>query len=191
MPIDPGSLRLVHYPDPVLRFRARPVPQVNAHVLEVAQRMIELMAQHEGIGLAAPQVGLPWRLFVCHVPAVAPSGDEPGRSPHDNPPTATAAPAVYINPVLREPSAHTEMMSEGCLSLPEIAGGVVRPEQITIEATGADGALFTARSGGLLARCWQHEQDHLDGRLIIDRFTTAAREKARAALRRLDDAARK
>lgn len=190
MPIDPGSLRLVHYPDPVLRFRARPVPQINAHVHEVALRMIELMAQHEGIGLAAPQVGLPWRMFVCHVPAVAPASGEPGRSPNDTPPTATAAPAVYINPVLREPSPQTQMSSEGCLSLPDIAGGVVRPEQITIEAAGTDGVQFSARAGGLLARCWQHEHDHLDGRLIIDRFTTAAREKARAALRRLEDAAR-
>lgn len=146
--------------------------------------MIELMFEAEGIGLAAPQIGLNWRLFVAHVPA----NEE--RSTESDPPTATAEPVVYINPVLSDPKGELVAYEEGCLSLPDITGEVMRPEHITISATDLEGQRFTRTAGGLLARCWQHEFDHLEGVLIIDRMTQMSRLKNRTAVKRLERAAK-
>lgn len=182
---DPASLRIVHYPNEVLRLRARPVeglerPEVRANVEAVVRRMITLMAEAEGVGLAAPQVGLPWRLFVAHIPK-----DE-DHDPDGTPPTGTHVPTAYINPELTRPEGALEPYAEGCLSLPDIRGDVLRPAIVTISALGVDGERFTLKGGGLLARCWQHEVDHLDGVLIIDRMTQASRLKCRAAIRDLE-----
>ncbi|MGH7130885.1 MAG: peptide deformylase [Phycisphaerales bacterium] len=185
MAIDPAKLEIVNYPASVLRQRAKPVPKVTDEVRAVAARMIELMFQAEGIGLAGPQVGLSWRLFVVHVPSTAPDAEEP-RSVESDPPTATAKPTVYINPTLSKPEGPLEPMDEGCLSLPDIRGRVLRPELITVTATDLEGRQFTQRAGGLLARCWQHEFDHLEGVLIIDKFSQASRLKNRAKIRDLE-----
>jgi peptide deformylase len=184
MPVDTASLSIVSYPDPVLLRKAAPVREITPEVRQVAARMIELMKQADGVGLAAPQVGLSWRLFVAHVPA----NDQ--RSPTADPPTATAVPQVYVNPVLSSPTGPPEPYVEGCLSLPDIAGEVLRPPIITISATDLEGRTFSQRAGGLLARCWQHEVDHLDGVLIIHRMTQMDRLKNRAAIRELEKAAR-
>ncbi|MBX3402358.1 MAG: peptide deformylase [Phycisphaeraceae bacterium] len=183
MPIDPAGLIIRTYPDRVLRARTRTLPSVTDEVRRVAHRMIELMFDADGIGLAAPQVGLDWRMFVAHVP------ENDDRSAADSPPSATAAPEVYINPVLSNPLGSPEPLSEGCLSLPEISGEVLRPPTITITAIGLDGSPFTRNATGLLARCWQHEVDHLDGVLIIDRMTQMSRLKNRSAVRELERAA--
>jgi peptide deformylase len=175
-----AGLRIVKYPDPALRRRAAPVKEVTPDVRDVALRMIELMREAEGIGLAAPQVGLPWRLFVTHVP---PAED---RSPESNPVTATASPRIYINPVLSSPVGPPDPFDEGCLSLPDITGEVLRPPVITITALDLEGREFSQTGAGLLARCWQHELDHLDGVLIIDRMTQMSRLKNRSALRDLE-----
>jgi len=180
MPPDPSSLSIVLYPDPVLRRCADTIPAVDDGVRAVAERMLELMDQAEGIGLAAPQVALPWRLFVCHVP------ENEERTASETPPTATHAPLVCINPVLSDPSEHLEPYDEGCLSLPDITGTVRRPAEITLSAIGLDAEPFTLRAGGLLARCIQHEHDHLDGVLIIDRMQQLARIKNRRAIRELE-----
>ena len=180
MSVDPSILSILHFPDAVLRRRGSDVAEVTDEVRRVAERMIELMFQAEGIGLAAPQVGLSWRMFVAHVPAVE------GRSTEVEPPTATASPRVYINPVLSEARGEVVSYEEGCLSLPDIRGDVLRPEVITITATGLDGERFTSTGAGLLARCWQHEFDHLDGVLIIDRMTQMSRLKNRSAIRELE-----
>jgi peptide deformylase len=179
----PAELRIVTLPHPVLREKARPVdaPPISEQVAAVARRMIDLMFQAEGIGLAAPQVGLPWRLFVAHVP----EDPEEGRTAAASPAECTAAPEVYLNPVLSAPSADLEPFEEGCLSLPKIRGRVMRPSQITITATDPTGNRFTRRAGGLLARCWQHEMDHLDGVLIIDRMLQPDRLKNRNAIKAL------
>jgi peptide deformylase len=175
-----AGLRIVKYPDPALRRRAAPVKEITPDVRDVALRMIELMREAEGIGLAAPQVGLPWRLFVTHVP---PAED---RSPESNPVTATASPRIYINPVLSSPVGPPDPFDEGCLSLPDITGDVLRPPVITITAQDLEGREFSQTGAGLLARCWQHELDHLDGVLIIDRMTQMSRLKNRSALRDLE-----
>jgi len=188
MPVDVASLQILHYPAAALRRRADPVPKVDQEVRAVAARMIELMKLAEGIGLAAPQVGVPWRLFVAHVP----DSDDPedDRSLTDDPPSATREPVVYVNPVLSEPQRDLVPWDEGCLSLPEIRGEVRRPSQITITATDLGGEPFSIRAGGLLARCWQHEMDHLDGVLIIDRMTQLSRMKNKHAIADLEREAR-
>jgi peptide deformylase len=180
VPVDPAHLGVIHYPDPVLRRKAAPVAEVTDEVRAVARRMVELMREAEGIGLAAPQVGLPWRMFVTSVP------ENEERSVADDPPSARPEPTVYINPVLLEPEGRPEPMSEGCLSLPDIRGEVLRPPIISIKALDLEGRSFTLRGSGLLARCWQHEVDHLDGVLIIDRMSGMSRLKNRAAIRDLE-----
>lgn len=142
--------------------------------------MIQMMAEEEGIGLAGPQVGLPWRIFVTNVP------ESDTRSAEDNPPTAERGPSVYLNPVLSEHSADLLPAEEGCLSLPDIRGVVQRPGTITLSAIDLDGRRFVRTASGLLARCWQHEMDHLDGVLILDRMTQIYRLKNRSAVRDLE-----
>lgn len=183
--VQPASLHVIHHPDPVLRVKSAPIGEITDEVRAVARRMIELMAYEEGIGLAAPQVGLSWRLFVAHVPEDA----EEGRSANATPPTpltATLAPVVYINPELSGFEGAAEPFAEGCLSLPDIRGSVLRPPTVSITATDLNGARFNQRATGLLARCWQHEVDHLDGILIIDRMIQPDRLKNRAKLRAME-----
>lgn len=182
MPTDPKNLMIVHYPEAVLRKRAKPVGGVDAEVRAVARRMIELMIEAEGVGLAAPQVGLTWRMFVAHVP----SNEE--RSLDHDPAQATKGPVVYINPKLSEPSRDLVPYEEGCLSLPDIRGDVRRPSTITITATDLEGNQFSQRAEGLLARCWQHEVDHLDGVLIIDKMSQIHRMRNKQAIRELEEA---
>ncbi len=153
MPVDVDKLKIVSYPHPVLREKAQPIEAVNDEVRAVAERMIELMHEARGVGLAAPQVALPWRMFVAN-----PTGE----SDDDR---------VYINPALTEPSRDTEMSEEGCLSLPGINAPIMRPIGITITATDLDGNTFTETSDQLPARVWQHENDHLNAVLIIDKMT--------------------
>ncbi len=183
---DPATLRLRIYPDPILREVAQPVEVFDQRLRETVARMIELMREHEGIGLAAPQVGLPIRVFVADVPQrraeEAPQGvgEDPGL------PTSTKGARVYINPVLSELRGPLEGYEEGCLSLPDITGDVQRPPMVTVTARDVEGQEFTEQGAGLLARCWQHEHDHLDGVLILDKMMHASRLKMRAAIRRLE-----
>ncbi len=181
-PIDPSQLRIVRHPDPVLRQKATPIPEVTTLVRDVAQRMIELMRSEDGAGLAAPQVGLSWRMFVVEIPP----DEAKGRSVSAQPATATLGPIVYINPRLATPSGAVEGAEEGCLSLPGIWGEVLRAPVVTIRATGLDAQPFESTAAGLLARCWQHEMDHLDGVLILDRMTQASRLKNRSKVRELE-----
>lgn len=187
MSIDLPSLRIVRYPDAVLRQPAREISEITDEVRRVADRMIELMHDAPGIGLAAPQVGLSWRMFVLHVP----EDPDEGRLIDCDPPEATESPRVYINPRLSEYARDLVPWDEGCLSLPGITGEVRRPSQLTVTALDEHARSFSHRAGGLLARCIQHETDHLDGKLIIDRFTPIARMKNRVALRELTEGAAK
>lgn len=191
-PVQAEQLQIVVYPDPVLLRPARPVGTVNDEVRAVAERMIRLMYEAQGIGLAAPQVGLPWRMFVADVPA--PRAEEPerggGRATTEwaGLPIATDGPVVYINPRLSGPKGVPEVLEEGCLSLPEIRGEVLRPPAVTITATDLSGREFTVTGAGLMARCWQHEVDHLDGVLILSRMSQRSRLRSRALVRDLERA---
>ena len=164
------QLRILTYPHPALRTPAEPIQSIDEEVRQVAQRMLQLMHEARGVGLAAPQVGLGWRLFVAN-PTGEPDGDQ-----------------VFINPTLSSPARQTDLYDEGCLSLPNIICQIMRPVAITIDATGLDGQPFQLTAEGLVARVWQHEYDHLDGRLIIDRMTPNDRLANQRALRELEHA---
>jgi peptide deformylase len=171
MPVKPDELRIVHYPDPVLREVAKAVQGVSDEVRGVARRMLELMHEVRGVGLAAPQVGLGWRMFVAN-----PTG-EPGDD------------RVFINPKLSKPSNETHAHEEGCLSLPHITGEITRPTRITIDALDEQGQPFELTSDELPARIWQHETDHLDGILILDRMPAIDKVANRQAVLDLEQAA--
>lgn len=177
--VDPASLRIVFYPAEVLRAKAREIPAVTDAVRAVADRMVVLMREAEGIGLAAPQVGLPWRMFVCEVPGE--TLDVPDAD-------GTMGPEVYINPKILSPRMPMVAAEEGCLSLPGVNGDVRRPEGVTVEYTDLHGARAVKKGVGLLARCWQHENDHLDGVLIFDRFTQAERKRTAEDVAKLEAA---
>jgi len=149
--------------------------------------MIKLMHDAPGIGLAAPQVGLLWRLFVADV-----SPDDERSDPQADPKgpvEATDGPRVYINPVLSKPQGLKELMEEGCLSLPGIFADVLRPPIVTMTYTDISGNRISQRAAGLLARCWQHEADHLDGVLILDRMSKPDRLRIKPKLEKLEKAA--
>lgn len=169
--IEPSQLTIITYPHPGLRHRADPIDDVTDEVRTVAHRMIELMHEAEGVGLAAPQINIPWRLFVTN-----------SRQDGD-------MDRVYVNPILRDPGGSFEIREEGCLSLPEIAGEVRRPSQITIDAIDLEGNPFSMTEEGYLARIWQHEFDHLNGVLIIDRFTPMAKRANRRIVKALEESA--
>jgi peptide deformylase len=168
MPLDAASLTIVHYPAEVLRTRAKAVERLDDEVKAVARRMIELMHEAEGAGLAAPQVGLSWRIFVTR--------GEPEDSPAQ----------VYINPELTIADPELDVHEEGCLSLPDIRADIQRPKGITIKALGLDGKPITQTSDAFIARVWQHELDHLNGVLIIDKMTPIDRLATRKALKSLE-----
>jgi len=164
-----AARHLVTYPDPVLRARARDVGTIDSSVRELAEEMLRIMREEDGVGLAAPQVGASLRMFVT-----AAQDEE------------SAPERVYINPVIVSCDGPLRASEEGCLSLPAIRGTIRRPPQVIVRATGLDGSEFTVSSSALLARCWQHEIDHLDGILIIDRMSAIDRLASRKRLRQLE-----
>tara|TARA_R110002111_G_scaffold251430_1_gene315849 strand:- start:12 stop:587 length:576 start_codon:yes stop_codon:yes gene_type:complete len=191
MTINHAKLRIELYPTDVLKAKAPPIeitPESMPEITQIAHRMIELMQGAQGIGLAAPQVGLSMRLFVAHVPA------DPDSDPEDhNPdlPVSCDAPEVFINPIITEFAGDLEPYDEGCLSLPGITGEVNRPAIITMTATDLEGNEITRTATGLLARCWQHEIDHLDGVLILDKMTQMSRLKNRSRIKSMEKAAKR
>lgn len=180
--VDPASLHIVSHPAPVLHKKATHAPPADSQTKAVAGRMLELMREADGIGLAAPQVGLSWRMFILHVPEDA----EDDRLANADPPTATSSPRIYIDPVITAFVGPPEPFEEGCLSLPEIRGEVLRPPQVTVTALDEHGERFTHSAGGLLARCIQHELDHLDGILIIDKMLQTSRMKNKKKIKELE-----
>ncbi|MBL4591679.1 MAG: peptide deformylase [Phycisphaerales bacterium] len=178
---DPSKLLIELYPTEILRAKA-PQTELTDEVRTVAERMVELMQMAEGIGLAAPQVGLSWRLFVAHVPHH--EDDEPQEE--GLAPSSCDAPQAFLNPEIIEYSKDLEPYEEGCLSLPGIRGDVRRPTSIIMRATLMDGSVKEFAATGLLARCWQHEIDHLDGVMILDKMTQISRLKNRAKIKSLE-----
>jgi peptide deformylase len=148
------SLSVIHYPHPTLRHVSKPLKRVDAELRQWIGEMFELMYKFEGVGLAANQVDLPYRVFIANV-----EGD----------PTATDAECVFINPVIIRGSGQAER-EEGCLSIPGVYAPVTRKEKVTVQAYNLAGEEVAGDFEGLFARIVQHEIDHLDGRLFIDRI---------------------
>jgi peptide deformylase len=150
-------LKIIHYPHPTLRHVSKPIRRVDAELRAIIGEMFELMYEANGIGLAANQVDLPLRLFVSNLAGRPDEGEE----------------LVFINPVISRPKGHSER-EEGCLSLPGLYAPVRRPESVHFQAYSLQGEPIEAQLDGMMARVVQHEVDHLDGVLFIDRLSPTA-----------------
>jgi len=151
-------VRIVKYPHPALRYKCKPLGRVDAELKSIVQQMLGLMYEHKGIGLSANQVDLPYRLFVLN-----PEGN----------PSAKEQELVFINPVILRRSGMQEA-EEGCLSFPDVFAPVRRANLVTVAAYNLDGQEVAYQFQGLAARAVQHEYDHLDGVLFIDRMSPGA-----------------
>jgi peptide deformylase len=177
-PLDPevrarrdAALRLVRrFGDPVLKTRARPVDRFDETLVREVRRMGQVMHDALGIGLAATQVGVLHRVLVYRVEPDAPL-------------------AAVVNPQLEWSSRDTEVADEGCLSLPGVLVEVERPVHVRVAGLDEEGGALLIEASGLEARVLQHEMDHLDGVLILDRTSRDQRKQAMRALREQERAA--
>ena len=167
---------IVQVGDPVLRMKAASVAQKDfgsPKLLKLIAKMREILSHEEfGVALAAPQIGESLRLFVVAGRSFAPESDElsvvePVKTPVDR---------VFINPEITKYSRTKEEMNEGCLSVREKYGSVVRHEKVSLKAYDTTGKPFTYNASGLIAQIFQHECDHLDGTLYIDKAVTLRNE---------------
>lgn len=148
------------YPDPFLARRATPVAKVDDRVRNLVSDMFETMYESDGIGLAATQVGVCKRVIVVDV------------SPADE----TAAPLAIVNPEIAAREGPIVLCVEGCLSVPGVQGEVPRQETVVVRGLDPQGEPLEVRAGGILSRALQHEIDHLDGVLFIDRVSPIKRK---------------
>ena len=161
-------MKLILYPDPILRKVANPLKLIDSEVREKVREMFDIMYKERGIGLAAPQVAWNTRLFVLNIAGEADEGEE----------------RVYINPEITQSEGNV-IEEEGCLSIPDIRARVSRPERVTVQAQDLTGQVFTEDINGMPARTVQHELDHLDGILFIQRVTEEDKIHIKSALKKL------
>ena len=159
---------IVKYGSQVLRQNAAPVEKVDAEIKALVQDLFDSMHQAEGVGLAAPQIGVLKRVIVVDV-----SSQEPDRPP-----------LALINPKIVSASG-TIVGEEGCLSFPDLFSEVKRAASVEVEALDIHGEWFTCAADGYYARVLQHEIDHLDGKLFVDHISPLKRQLMRGALKRL------
>jgi peptide deformylase len=166
---------IVTYGSQVLRKRAEPVLAVTPELQRLADEMLEAMYEANGVGLAAPQVGESVRLFVMDV-----SSEDGKRDPR-----------VFFNPEIVAASPEKETAEEGCLSVPDVWADVTRPGTITVRALDRNGEPFEVKNAdGLFARCVQHEIDHLDGVLFVDKISSTDRMLNEGRLKKMARAVR-
>ena len=163
------ALRVLKYPHPALRHKSKPLRRVDGELKNVIREMFDLMYQQKGVGLAANQVDLPYRFFVINPEGEPTKGRE----------------FVFLNPVLEKRSGTAEA-EEGCLSFPEIFAPVKRSAKVTVSAYDLDGQEIRCEFDGLMARAVQHEYDHLDGVLFIDRLSPTGLLSVKEALAELE-----
>ena len=168
MMIDIDKCKITHYPADVLVGKAKPVDEINDNIRQLVDKMIDIMVETKGIGLAAPQAGIALRLFVISLDG----SRENAR--------------VYINPKVTSKGS-LESNEEGCLPVPNIYTRVKRYKQAVVTATDLDGKQFTEEADGLYARALQHEYDHIEGVTIADKMGAAARIAHRRQLKKLTE----
>lgn len=152
-------MEIVHYPHPALRWKSHDVTQIDPALRDTVRKMFALMYEKKGIGLAANQVALPFRFFIVNLSGEAAEPDEE---------------LVFINPVITNRRGSI-IEEEGCLSLPSLYADVRRAEEVVVEAYDLDGQPFRARLKELAARVIQHETDHVDGVVFLDRLEESVR----------------
>ena len=182
-------LQIFEYGDPILRAKGKPIENMDDRIRELAANMIETMHAANGVGLAAQQIGEALQLTVLDVSLVE---DRPSTLKLDGKEVdpKAAMPLVLINPEI-ELRGTTEVGVEGCLSFPEITGDIERAKSVIVRAQTLDGGTIEIEASGFLARAIQHEGDHLNGILFIDRMNSAAKAALSSRLKRLQKETRR
>ena len=157
----------MHYPAAVLAEAAGPVEKIDDDIRRLVEKMTDIMLRNKGIGLAAPQAGVPLRLFIISL-----NGTKEGVK-------------VYINPTVTPTTDKLDSVEEGCLSVPTVYAKIPRYKQCEVTATDLDGNEFTEHAEGLYARCLQHEYDHIEGVTIAVRMPATAKIAHRKQLKKL------
>lgn len=174
------SLLICTYGNPVLRRKAAAVETIDASIHELAEEMLDTMYRERGVGLAAEQVGRTERMFVIDIPPESDMGDDGMRENPD-----IKMPLVCINPEINGHGEEVQEGQEGCLSFPEIFANVERWYEVDAEYTDLEGHRQQLRARGLLARAFQHELDHLNGILLVDRMSPVRKVALGGKLKRL------
>jgi peptide deformylase len=166
--IDIEKCRITHYPAEVLAKAAKPVEKVDDNIRQLVQKMTDIMLERKGVGLAAPQAGVPLRLFIISL-----DGDRENVK-------------VYINPTVT-PNGELVEFEEGCLSVPGFFAKIRRYKKCKVTATDLDGNEFSDEAEGLYARALQHEYDHIEGMTIVNHLGQAAKIAHRKQLKKLKE----
>ena len=176
-------LRILQYGSPVLRAKGRPVEKIDAEIRELAANMIETMRAANGVGLAAQQIGEALQLTVVDVSQIEDRPSTLKLNGQEVDPKASS-PLVLVNPEITL-GQETSLGLEGCLSFPEITGDIERANKVRGRAQTLEGETIEFEATGLLARALQHEVDHLNGILFIDRMNSAAKVALASRLKRM------
>jgi peptide deformylase len=182
-------LQILEYGDPILRAKGKPIENIDDRIRELAANMIETMHAANGVGLAAQQIGEALQLTVLDVSLVE---DRPSTLKLDGKDVDLKAsmPLVLINPEIELRGAN-DVGVEGCLSFPEITGDIDRTKSVIVRAQTLEGRTIEIEASGFLARAIQHEGDHLNGSLFIDRMNSAAKAALSSRLKRLQKETRR
>ena len=182
-------LSILQYGDPILRAKGKRIDEIDDRIRELAANVIETMHAAHGVGLAAQQIGEALQLTVLDISAVE---DRPSTLKLDGKEAdpKSAMPLVLINPEI-ELHGETEIGVEGCLSFPEITGDIERAQSVIVGAQSLEGEVIQIEAGRFLARAIQHEGDHLNGILFIDRMKSAAKAALSSRLKRLQKETRR
>lgn len=165
-----SPLKIVEYPDPLLRARNKRINTFDENLKKLVEEMFDLMYRTDGIGLSAPQVGINIQLMVFNPAGERGEGEE----------------IVLVNPVVYKASKRSILYNEGCLSFPGIYADIERPASVKVDARDITGGRFKVNLSGLPARVFQHEFDHLQGTLFFDRMTEDVLESIRSELKALE-----
>ena len=182
-------LPILQYGDPILRAKGKRIEKINDHIRDLIANMIETMHAAYGVGLAAQQIGEALQLTVLDVSQVEDRPSTLKLNGKDADP-ATSMPLVLINPEI-EMGGATEAGTEGCLSFPEITGEIERAKSILARAQTLEAGRIEIEASGLLSRAIQHEVDHLNGILFIDRMNSAAKAALSSRLKRMQKQTRR
>ena len=168
-----ADLKLSKYGSDVLRAVAQPVEEITDEIRRIAENMLRTMYDTDGVGLAAPQVGISKRIIVVDPEPLNPDSE----------------PMALINPEIVERSGKADA-DEGCLSVPEVRGEVERAAKVTVEALNLDGKKVRIEATDLLARIFQHEIDHLNGVLFVDHLSRLKKQLIKKHLRKIEQEAK-